>query len=127
MLTKKELDAIEIMCDSAEEQGDYNMKENRSDYTDNERKAHAQRVAAMRSGLTKLRQMAGRRIFSVTWRPDGGDEESFFYSGTKEASDRLMDAALRRLAGDDGALVENYVITHEEVPFTALPITEIGR
>lgn len=129
MLTKKQLAAIERLIEVAEEEESYRMTQSsdRHNYTDADRKRLEREVKLAEQALAILRQMAGRKLFTVTWRPDGGDEESFFYSGAKEASDRMMDAALRRLAGDDGALVENYVITHEEVPFTALPITQIGR
>jgi len=73
MLTKKQLDAIERACEVAEDEGDYNMKENRSDYTDRDRATYAARIKAMHEALAILRFMAGREIFTVTWGLDGGD------------------------------------------------------
>lgn len=71
------------------------------------------------------------KLFVVSWRQENRDEDLFFYSATKKADDRFVEAAMKRIAhgdrdpGEDAR--ENYILVHEEVPFTALPITKIGR
>lgn len=133
MLTKRQLAAIERLIAVGEEEEVYRMNESsdRRNYTETDRRNLERDIALSNKALAILRQMAGNRVFVVSWRQENRDEDLFFYSATKMADDRFVEAAMKRIVGpDDDDCDEprdNYILCHEEVPFTAVPITEIGR